>query len=61
VLADDANAKRKDVANLFPGSKQVWIDSGHAIPKEKPESVIEAIREVLNSEGPVMDKEQRGK
>ncbi|MDY6857521.1 MAG: alpha/beta hydrolase [Thermodesulfobacteriota bacterium] len=51
VLADDANEKRKNIAHLYPGSKQVWVDSGHGIPKEKLDSVIEAIREVLNTEG----------
>jgi pimeloyl-ACP methyl ester carboxylesterase len=50
VIADDANEKRKDVAHLYPGYKQAWVDSGHGIPKEKPESVIEAIREVLHTE-----------
>jgi hypothetical protein len=50
VIADDANEKRKDVARLYPGSQQVWVDSGHGIPKEKPESVIEAIREMLHTE-----------
>lgn len=46
-LADDANAKRQDIARLYPGPKQIWVDSGHAIPLEKPEAVISAIREVL--------------
>lgn len=46
-LADDANEKRKDIARLYPGSKQIWVDSGHGIPLEKPDSVISAIREVL--------------
>ena len=46
-LADDANEKRKDIARLYPGSKQIWVDSGHGIPLEKPESVIAAIREIL--------------
>lgn len=50
-LADDANEKRKDIAHLYPESKQVWVDSGHGIPKEKPEAVINAIREVLHTEG----------
>lgn len=27
-LADDANAKRKDIAQLYPGSKQIWVESG---------------------------------
>ena len=45
-LADDANAKRQDIARLYPGSKQIWVESGHRIPLEKPESIISAIREV---------------
>lgn len=49
-LADDANAKRKDIARLYPGSQQVWVDSGHGIPLEKPEAVIDAIRQVLAKE-----------
>jgi len=48
-LADDANEKRKDFVRLYPGSKQLWVDSGHGIPLEKPEAVISAIREVLSS------------
>jgi len=47
TLADDANKKRKDIARLYPGSKQIWVDSGHGIPLEKPEAIISAIREVL--------------
>lgn len=46
-LARDANAKRVDIARLNPGAKQVWVDSGHAIPLEKPEAVVAAIHEVL--------------
>lgn len=48
-LARDSNAKRMDIARLYPGSKQVWVDSGHVIPLEKPEAVIAAIREVVAS------------
>jgi len=51
-LADDANEKRKDLVRLYPGSKQIWVDSGHGIPLEKPEAVISAIREVLPSKQP---------
>lgn len=46
-LADDANEKRKDIARLYPGSKQIWVDSSHAIPLERPEVIISAIHEVL--------------
>ncbi|MDH3355379.1 MAG: alpha/beta hydrolase [Chromatiales bacterium] len=64
TISDDANEKRKDIVNLYTGSKQVWVDSGHDIPKEKPESVIKAIREVLQSAGKtegVMNMGQMGK
>lgn len=47
VLAADANRKRADIANLYPGSKQVWVDSGHVIPLEKPEAVVKAIRDAV--------------
>lgn len=46
-LADDANEKRKDLIRLYPGARQLWVDSGHGIPLEKPELIISAIREVL--------------
>lgn len=48
-LARDTNAKRSDIARLHPGAKQVWVNSGHAIPLEKPDTVIAAIHEVLLS------------
>ncbi|MDH2917820.1 MAG: alpha/beta hydrolase [Sideroxydans sp.] len=46
-VADDANEKRKDIARLYPGAKQMWVESGHAIPLEKPEAVVQAIREAI--------------
>jgi len=46
-LADDSNEKRKDIARLHPGSTQVWVDSGHVIPLDKPESVVSALREII--------------
>ena len=49
ALADDANQKRQDIVRLFPGAKQVWVDSGHGIPRQKPEAVIQAIRELLKA------------
>lgn len=45
-VADDANEKRKDLVRLYPGATQVWVDSGHGIPLEKPESIITVIREL---------------
>lgn len=47
ALAIDANEKRKDIVRLHPGAKQIWVDSGHVIPFEKPEAVIQTIREAL--------------
>ena len=47
-MADDANEKRKDIARLYPDSIQIWVDSGHGIPLEKPESVIAVIQEALS-------------
>jgi pimeloyl-ACP methyl ester carboxylesterase len=46
-IAEDAAEKRLDIARLHPGSKQIWVDSGHGIPLENPDAVIAAIREVL--------------
>lgn len=50
-LAVDANEKRRDIARLYPGSRLIWVDSGHAIPLERPEAVIDVIREALASPG----------
>lgn len=52
ALADDANEKRRDIARLYPGARQSWVDCGHGIPLENPESIIAAIREVLPSKPP---------
>ncbi len=49
ALADDANKKRADLAHLYPGSIQVWVDSGHGIPLEKPEAVVQAIQEAVRA------------
>ncbi len=46
-MADDANWKRKDLARLYPGATQIWVESGHGIPLEKPEAVIAAIRKII--------------
>jgi pimeloyl-ACP methyl ester carboxylesterase len=42
-LADDSNAKRRDLVRLYPGAKQIWVDSGHGIPLDMPDSVVAAI------------------
>ncbi len=48
ALADDANRKRAALATLYPGARQVWVDSGHGIPLEKPQAVVTAIRESIH-------------
>lgn len=45
-----ANKKRADIAHLYPGSWQLWLESGHFIQWDKPEVVIEAVRGVLAPE-----------
>ena len=47
-MAKHANGKRVDIARLHPGAKQVWVDSGHAIPLENPQAVIAAVQDILS-------------
>ncbi len=47
-MADHANKLRREMTNLYPHSKQIWVDSGHGIPLEKPEAVITAIMEIID-------------
>nr|WP_231940672.1 alpha/beta hydrolase [Acidovorax sp. RAC01] len=49
ALAEDAERKRAAIAQLYPGSTQVWVDSGHGIPLEKPEAVVSAVREAVRA------------
>jgi pimeloyl-ACP methyl ester carboxylesterase len=48
-LARFSNEKRSDIARMYPDATQVWVDRGHAIPLEKPEAVVSAIREALTA------------
>lgn len=41
------NTLRADVATLWPGARQIWVDSGHAVPLDAPEAVAAAITEAL--------------
>lgn len=45
--AQFARQKRIELATLYPESQQIWVESGHAIPIEKPEAVIAAIQSAL--------------
>lgn len=51
-IAQDAHEKRMDMVRLYPGAKQVWVESGHDIPRERPEAVVAAIRELLARTAP---------
>lgn len=53
-LADDGNMKRKDIVNLYSGSRQVWIDCCHDIPLAKPEPIIAILLEPLAGSAPAM-------
>lgn len=46
-LARFSNAMRQDIARMYPNAKQIWVEGGHAIPLEKPEAVVDAIRAAL--------------
>ena len=60
VLADDANKKRADLARLYPGAQQVWVDSEHGIPLEKPDAVINAVRAAVSrARGPAQAEPAR--
>lgn len=47
AVARWANALRADLAQLHPGARQVWVDSGHDMPREKPDAIVAAITEAL--------------
>lgn len=55
-LARFANEKRVDVARLYPEAKQTWVESGHAIPLDKPQAVVDAIRAALAEARAAMGK-----
>ena len=48
----DTQDKRQDLLRLYPQAKVVWVDSGHVIPLEKPEAVIEAIQQAIAAHQP---------
>jgi pimeloyl-ACP methyl ester carboxylesterase len=42
-----ARSKQSDLDRLYPGSRHTWIDSGHFIQEDNPDSVIKEIRWVV--------------
>lgn len=47
-LGIDAANKRLDMERLYPNAKIMWVNSGHMIPSEEPETIINAIDEIAN-------------
>ena len=47
AIASFDNAKRRDFAKLYPQAAVFEITGGHDIPQERPQAVIDAVREVL--------------
>ncbi|MBB4844584.1 pimeloyl-ACP methyl ester carboxylesterase [Paucibacter oligotrophus] len=45
--AQFARQKRAELATLYPGARQIWVEGGHAIPIENPDAVIAAIQAAL--------------
>jgi pimeloyl-ACP methyl ester carboxylesterase len=41
---------RQEMPSLYPNSKQIWVDSGHNIPAQKLDVVIEAILDAIKNE-----------
>lgn len=47
-----ANRKRADFARLYPDSRVQWVESGHFIQWDRPQVVIDAIRDTLGAQTP---------
>ncbi|HOE42321.1 MAG TPA: alpha/beta fold hydrolase [Rhodoferax sp.] len=52
-MSEHGKQLRSSLVNLYPGGRQVWVDSGHAMPLEAPEAVVSAIRRVLKPAPPL--------
>ena len=47
AIVRHANAKRADFSRLYPEARQLWVESGHFIQRDRPDVVIDAIRGML--------------
>lgn len=45
--------KKTDLARLYPGSCQIWLDSGHFIQLDHPLAVVDAVQAVANHQYPL--------
>jgi len=48
-MSEHGNQLRSNLVSLYPGARQVWVDSGHAMPLEAPDAVVSAVRRVLTN------------
>ena len=42
---------QKEYGKLYPSAKQTWVESGHLIQYEKPDTIVDAVRDVINELG----------
>ena len=47
-MIDESIADQKAYAKLYPFAKRTWVDSGHLIQYEKPDAVVNAVRELIS-------------
>lgn len=47
-MVDEAIGLQKEYSKLYPFAKQTWVDSGHLIQYEKPDVIVNALREIMN-------------
>lgn len=47
AYVQDTQEKRLDLLRMYPQAKIIWVDSGHGIPLEKPDAVIDAVLDAL--------------
>ena len=48
-MIESMHKKQETYLTLYPWAKQTWVDSGHNIHFEKPEVVIGAIKDILDT------------
>lgn len=47
-MIDESIEHQKAYGKLYPHAKQTWVDCGHLIQYEKPDTIVNAIRTVIN-------------
>ena len=47
-MIEESIAHQKEYAKLYPHATQTWVESGHLIQYEKPDIIVNAIKEVMS-------------